>query len=299
MSFEIQPDAQGDIFIFHYTTAQGLAAILESGSLRFSSLERMNDPRERQPVNFAFRLDPALTPPSFEETIRLQESVDDVLRRGAFLSCFTAEGSEHSDDGYYTRGWARPRNWAQYADDHRGACLVFDRQAFVMETKNWLAAQASRLPEDLRHGRIVYDDRQSVDSDDGWLAMSATDDTGVRRLAEEWRTRYWSEFFFRKSTDWSSESEYRVLVWPAGRNQPFIPITSSIVGLILGSEFPEHEKSVLGVRLARLGVKRIHIGYMSWLNGSAGTIRPNLPGFDDLIDDEWVNQAPFRPTGCL
>lgn len=298
--FDIRPDAQGESFLFHYTTALGLAAILDSGCLRFSSFERMNDPRERQPMNFSF-IDPTqavtLTP---EQQSRLRGIVDDILRLGAFLACFTAEQTELSEDGYFARGWARPRSWAQYAGDHQGACLVFDREKLVQSTDDWLTAHPPRMASDIRHGRIEYEDRQSVDVHDGWLAsMSATDEDGVRKIAEEWRKKYAPEFYFRKSTDWLSESEYRVLVWPSGRQQPFIPIVESLVGIILGSEFPSPEKSILGARLARIGVERIQIGYMDWYHGSPGTGRPELPGFDDIVNETVLYQAAFRPTGRM
>ena len=103
MEFEIRPDAQGDNFIFHYTSADGLAAILDSGKLRFSDLSRLNDPRERQPISFGFS---GVVAPNHEETMRLHGVFDRVLRQSAYLACFTGENDGRSDDGYYTRGWA-------------------------------------------------------------------------------------------------------------------------------------------------------------------------------------------------
>lgn len=298
--FDIRPDAQGDNFIFHYTTPLGLAAILDSGTLRFSSLDRMNDPRERQMINLGFRFSgPTPVMPTSDHMTHLSGAVDEIVRGGAFLACFTSEGTQLSRDGFYTRGWARPRNWAQYADDHRGACLVFDRQQFIASTDSWLSAQPSRLTFDLRHGPIEYDDRQSLEADDDWLTGASTDEAVIRAMAEEWRTKYWPQLLFRKSTDWSSEMEYRVLVWPVNRQQPYIPIIDSLVGIILGSEFPSPEKSVLGARLFRIRAAPLQIGVMSWPNGAAGTSAPNpdLEGFEPADDESVLYNGRFRPTG--
>jgi len=43
--------------------------------------------------------------------------------------CFTCDeedGVGFSIDGIYSRGFCKPRMWAQYADNHSGVCLVFD-----------------------------------------------------------------------------------------------------------------------------------------------------------------------------
>ena len=34
-----------------------------------------------------------------------------------------------------SKGWARSRMWAQYADNHKGVCLIFDKLCLEKEFK--------------------------------------------------------------------------------------------------------------------------------------------------------------------
>lgn len=118
-----QPD-----LIYHYTTAQNAAAILESRVLRLSSLKGLNDPRESKEYVFPIRGN--LSIDMDEVRVRLK-AISDLVQSNVYVASFTIDETDApyvDGTGQAPRGFARARNWDQYADHHRGAVLALDRQ---------------------------------------------------------------------------------------------------------------------------------------------------------------------------
>ncbi|MGC5225469.1 DUF2971 domain-containing protein [Micromonospora sp. DT81.3] len=283
MTFLMQPQGQGDELLFHYTTAAGLAGILDSGELRLSTLERMNDPRESGKYSFGFN---SWSSGSFGDDRRagIESDINDALRGTTHLASFTREGLEESPDGYFGRGFARARNWDQYGEKHRGAVLGLNRD-------RTLAAFDELCSGDFASGPVRYENGslQSL-PDGGWLIFDESEynEVGAHGVANRWRVDYQNQLFFTKNRDWESEDEFRIVVWQAQHAN--MPIAGLIEGVILGEHHPIPEKKVLGTRLARLGVDRLIIGIMDWRHGTPGclssilTDRPGIFGFE-VVDD--------------
>ena len=58
-------------------------------------------------------------------------------------------------DYYY--GYYRPRMWAQYAEQHQGVCLVFDKEKLLKCFEKSLSAKG-----DLYYGEVDYFDGDSI-----------------------------------------------------------------------------------------------------------------------------------------
>jgi hypothetical protein len=118
-------------YVYRYIRLDGLIATLQNRSLRLSAFATMNDPREARTwsagdLTGAGRLE-AVAPLTVEE---LQAEVDRVLRRGVRVACFGRDRKPSPPDNpnLFHRGWANSSMWHHYADQHRGACMVFDAE---------------------------------------------------------------------------------------------------------------------------------------------------------------------------
>ena len=67
--------------------------------------------------------------------------------------------------------WARPRMWEQYGEVHRGACLLFDREALEPTLKEQFHPDPAFLrPVHYSEGAIADDPRVRTITDEGLLA---------------------------------------------------------------------------------------------------------------------------------
>ncbi|MCI0155419.1 DUF2971 domain-containing protein [Leifsonia shinshuensis] len=214
--------------IFHYTSAGAIAAILDSGILRFNSLERTNDPRETKEYQFAFTTQ-GRNMPEYVTADAMNEhnaKVNDIIQKNVFIACFTTDdvGLANADQpiGHGRRGFGRARNWHQYADQHRGAVLAFDR--YILE------AQLRELVSDSVAEKVFYSDIQRDIDEDGnqftWQPEHLEDPEASARLILTEKRR---QFFLTKYTDWASEREYRLLAFTQDR--PELPIADSFAGI--------------------------------------------------------------------
>jgi len=287
MTLDIDPCGCGDRYLFHYTSPAGLAGILHAGRFRFSSMDRLNDPRERKP--FEFGLNEALIPT--EDVPRAREMLGRTISEifgTAKVACFTTEGTDGSPDGYFSRGWSRARAWAQYGMDHKGACLVFDKERLT-------AAIKDACGPEMTCGPVAYEDRQNLDWSDGPAHFDNLTDDEMRQHALELRNAHGDQLFFEKNTDWASEREYRFVTFAPDAFE--VSIVDSLEGIILGEDYPPVEQAVLGERIRQADIKRIQIGEMIWMNGCPGTARVNadhLPGLEDDLDQG--EPVPLRPV---
>lgn len=295
--FSPEPDAGSHSadMLHHYTTRAGLAGILDSGVLRLSELSKMNDPRENRAYNFASVGGSGPVPDSYrtsEYTLNLRETANAVLRDKVRLFSATVDSLISGGSGYWGRGFARARNWHQYAEAHQGAVLVFDRETLVD------LAQSVNGVERVLHGPVSYIDRQIEQaSEDTWLGFNTSDleTRSPREIAEDWQDRFSNHLYFEKSLDWASEQEYRIVALADGEVE--IPIATALRAVILGEITPAYEANVLGTRLRRLGVSSLSVMRMFWQSGHPGAmvVGGELPGlfplphegqFKPLFDDE-------------
>ena len=121
-------------YIYHYTSVDTLLKyILPQKRLRFSPLENTNDPEERK-----WHVSCAVGEPGDDwSDICIHDILNEIssgIARNARIICFSQDdtGACGAWGGlYYTKGFARPRMWAQYGQNHTGVCLVFKRDNVV------------------------------------------------------------------------------------------------------------------------------------------------------------------------
>jgi hypothetical protein len=194
----------------------------------------MNDPREAMDwritlVGSAGR--------SRDDVDRLRKEFNDALKRRSKVVCFTKddEGGSGAD---LERGWAHPRMWAQYAENHTGVCLVFDRAAIEQQMR----AELQRHGE-MFSGDVIYTDEPPVPVLGAGLPfdvhVAAIEQLGVTPAVSQ-HLRHHSESLFRtKLRDWADEHEYRFIVFCEDEDPIYVPIASTLVAVLVGWQFHE------------------------------------------------------------
>ncbi|MFC6238035.1 DUF2971 domain-containing protein [Longivirga aurantiaca] len=225
--------------VYHYTSQPGLHAILATGSLRLSTFNSLNDPRENKKwmpdelLGHAGDVDDAW----FEADRAMEEAVDRLLRRGVRVGCFTETRSSGSGHGL-AKGWARPAMWAHYGAAHQGACLVFDRGAIGQAVSDHVPVRDGNLT---MCGAVDYTDRELT------LPYLGAPSTVVELKelldAVTMERDVVPSLYLQKNTDWSGEREWRVLVnqWDlpeSNLDEPlYVPWEGALLGVVLGSEY--------------------------------------------------------------
>jgi hypothetical protein len=207
-------------------------------TLRLGPLEDMNDPAEADYMGFSGRGgDPDV------DFLHLLAEAREVFHAGHKLACFTQDvpGTEEAHNwplahgqAIAFRGYARDRMWAQYAENHSGICLFFDRSRLEEAFQRQLSGVGA-----LHTGGVVYSD--DLDFASRELDLAELSRMGRQAYLEAHRDKYVRELYFRKRTDWSTEYEYRLLLLarqPSDVYQ-YISIKGALTAVCLGHRFPK------------------------------------------------------------
>ena len=225
-----------------------------------NSLAYTNDPRESKRWTFGLRTNSHFTEESEGEWAELERRTT-LAKSGFKVICFSTDSPNSKGmevDHIWERGYCRPRMWSQYAENHKGACLVFDRS----ELRTHLKASISS-DTDLFEATVRYQNRSqgpSLENNPFILNYDSLKSIGAEQTLLAHVERYRKELFFEKATDWSHESEYRFLIWDRGHDAHIVPFGSALKGIVLGESFPEQ-------RLGGLSLNNLDIGRLRWKNG--------------------------------
>lgn len=255
--------------LYHYTRARALAPIGRGRCLRFRPLAAMNDPQEALfTTGFQTGL---LGRPGEDLVLTAAEaavfnatdwtSAINQTRRSVKVGAFSTDVApdvsdvdpEHPELSVprriaALRGFAHPRMWAQYGDDGRGACLVFDLAVLRDDVRRFTEARGITWA----YGDVVY---QSVGVEQNLGFFDARrlvhDGVGATLLAN------FADSFLAKHPDWAHEQEFRFLVADGTSESLDVPISNdAVVGLVLGPAFnPRQHLRYVRTFARRFGVE--------------------------------------------
>jgi len=117
----------------HYTNLSALERILQKRELRFGPFDQTNDPFENKNLEFTIRN-------KVDSDVEYDSSIfipDGQLKKPFRLLCLSISKTLH----YF---YKRPRMWSQYADDHRGCCLILDKDALDVQFKSLKIGEAKK-----------------------------------------------------------------------------------------------------------------------------------------------------------
>jgi hypothetical protein len=146
--------------------------------------------------------------------------------------------------------------WAQYADAHRGCCLIFDRDQ--------LLASAIEVIANVRFGLVEY-----IAGFDPALHKAETADFNqpIRRVAGSDPAAQHERILgslFRKNGDWQAEREYGIVAdsWIA-QEACRIPIGECAVGIAFGQALAPHHLPIVEALRERFGLSGLDPALMT------------------------------------
>ena len=201
---------------------------------RLSVLASMNDPRESKDwILHTVRSKSGAT----VDRKALDEAVAGYKRK-VRIGAFCRDQPSTSDNEPSVRGYGRPRMWAQYADNHRGVCIVLDRGRLDQAIRRKYPDHGDSW---VRDGEVEY---VTSYNDPASIAIEYREG-GVQACVTEYFTRYGGSLFFTKHVDWRDENEFRWVYFDAdesgtgstGNELSYVDIRGSVVGLVLGGDY--------------------------------------------------------------
>lgn len=243
-----------DMLVCKYMKAcTTLRHVLPKGTIRFSPFIEMNDPRETEAQ---FECDSFLSGSMPPDYFTLQDQYRDDFRHKAIVFCATRDNYSQSDrDLMMRRGFGKMRMWAQYGDNHRGTCLVFQRDLLQA------SAEAVFGYEKLWCGCIDYD-REMLSAGAGAFTF---DHEEFRRSSHEYivdhSKHYRHALFFRKHEDWADEKEWRMATISKGQGGVEVKYKRSLKFIIVGHRVNER---VIGEIKRLYDGPVLRLAYQQW-----------------------------------
>jgi len=261
--------------IFHYTRMEtALLRILPERKLLISPIGLTNDPKETKSWSIPKPswLSPDSDQKSKQNTLAakvLDKEVPRVMKEEWKVLCFTLEHSipYRIEDPMerlqysFNHGYAHPRMWAQYAENHKGVCLWFDGKKLDENLNKGLGKRCrifrGRVQYNIAPGALIIPPLPRTIFEDIQIL-------GQKEAARKYVFDHYERFFLRKHFDWEAEAEYRWLVHSLKKAPEFVSIQGAIKGVLVGVDFPkEYEPSL------RELCKDIQVpaGQLKWQNG--------------------------------
>jgi hypothetical protein len=224
--------------VFHYTShTAALEGILHTGRIIFGDLRHTNDPYE----SCVWDLSPGMWGGTVQDSTNNLIAADriiDTIHRRCRLFCTSQDNGDRAsapDIPYLSRGFLIPPLWAHYATNHKGICLAFDKFRLYKTVKDSAATDNIMvIAKD-----VSYDGPPNLRQPAFGIDITGIESDKIPNIVLDHIQRYKEILLFTKDRTWSYENEFRLAVICCD-DKPFeIDITDSIVGIILGSQFPE------------------------------------------------------------
>jgi hypothetical protein len=113
-------------YIYHYSPFAKV--ILNNRTLKFGMYTKTNDPKESKDWMFEVGSNEGVDVGCYNMD-ELGSWFSRELKAKTRLACFAMDAEPLTGTHFidiFNRGFCKPKMWAQYADRHRGVCLVFD-----------------------------------------------------------------------------------------------------------------------------------------------------------------------------
>ena len=207
------PPDYDDGLLYHFTNAEALFKILESMTLKLSSMSSVDDLNEKciccRDDGWGIN------------GINIEKYVE--------LHCKTLSFSRN-----YYEGEERPSNvqsainlprmWAEYADKNNGACIIISERRFLEENQVILKNSFSDI-SDVEYHSMLYDG-----------SIVANDNP------EQFVKEHYKHILFKKHSDWQGQHERRLFC--LGSDIKYLSIEKSLCGICIGANFGKNSESM-------------------------------------------------------
>lgn len=251
-------------YLYHYTSIdKAVQFILKDRTLMFNSLRGTNDPKESRNWKFDFHIDDNLSP-TFKESTQLWRDVSEEIKTKCKVLCFSKDmpglGKDMLND-IYLRGFAKPRMWAQYGDNHKGLCLIFDRKRIESLLIEQFDQESELYGSDIsyRNSPLKGDIRSSPYT----LNYPLLRELGIAEYVKRHIYTYNSELIFEKSLDWRDENEYRFLMHIDSLENQFLKFGNALKGVVFGAAATDDDQRDIFQLVYKGGTQFEQISYIN------------------------------------
>lgn len=181
--------------------------------------------------------------------------------------CFAQDTLGYAGMSYSDRGFSKPRMWAQYANNHKGVCLVFNKELLINKVKNQFANcffKCENIRYDNQLQRVI--DAYSLKTSE--LNKKSIEDVVIDKVQD-----YWDIYYFTKHIDWISENEFRIVLKYA-QEFAYVDIDGILDAIILGTGVDLSIINSIKINLRQFKEKP-EIRNLFWMH-SAYTLSPNV-----------------------
>lgn len=260
----------------HYTRADtAFGHIIPGGSLKLNAYKNMRDPMEsKRPEPRQMTWKSRGSEESAEHLHVLQMARDRFRAvRNPMLLVSLTRGDQTliaREERTFGCAWARPRMWEQYAENHAGVCLVFDRAQLLDE----LRASLGRLGS-YWEGPVHYTPQGFGGSRGAILERGSFHEQTVDHDVLQHVEKHFADFFLLKTTDWATEFEYRFVLHRPDETlgQLVDPVLASygaaLRSVIVGESFPPWQLPGAHRLTEEFGVE---LRVMQWALGFPGSL---------------------------
>lgn len=266
----INPVTSLDQYVYHYTrTETALQFILKNGTLKFSTFDKVNDPREYKDWTFypCIRHGIELEPAGWDA---ITKKVSEEIKSAAKLICFSRDkpptDTKWQPEDLLARGFKKPSMWHHYAGAHDGVCLMFDRHKLNTAFKRQVGASILiGSPVSYSNSEILPD----LTNDPFFIDLTAASSFDqlpnvISTIISAHRNRWMKRLFFTKILDWNNEEEYRWLLLNDDPNQCYLRFEDALEGIIVGERVPKDREEEFLKYCALYGAE---IADLEWRNG--------------------------------
>lgn len=249
---------QDNRYLFHYTTEYiAIEYILKNCELKFSTRESSHDPFEQNELKHVFTSS-AFGPNGFVGFDSKYDYIREInnVRNKVKYACFCID-ADNLLSYPWDKGCFRSRMWSQYANSHKGVCLVFDYKA--MEKLSFEVLPATEKTW-IINSRVGYNDENN--NLKKVLEVSSKD----HDLIPSNRVKLFCEaYLFTKLKDYENENEYRICIYDdTDSKNILVNVKEAFRGIILGYNFPDVYLSVIKMFSDQL---KIPVVRANWFRG--------------------------------
>lgn len=233
-------------YLYHYTSIEkALDFILKDRTLMFNSLRGTNDPKESKNWKFDFHVEDKLSP-TYDESMKLWHDVSEEIKTKCKVLCFSKDmpglGQDMIND-IYLRGFAKPRMWAQYGDNHKGLCFAFERKRIEALLIEQFGQCAELYGSDINYKNSPL--KGDITRSPYTLDYPLLREVGIAEYVKLHIDTYNAELIFEKSLDWRDENEYRFLKHIDSLENQFLHFENALKGIVFGADTSEeHQRAV-------------------------------------------------------
>lgn len=222
-------------YLYHFTSAKkAFNYILKTMKLRYSKIPTLNDPFEVK--RFRFDVWQPFSQKIGYDFLSKRKKIKDYYDMNANIICFSTDVKNNKLE---RKGFHLFQMWAHYADNHKGVCLVFDKETLLKEL-NTISPDKYLIFK----GIVQYKDFIKEPPTFYETAKNRNFDN-KNYLLKHLNTRK-IDLFFTKDKQWSDEYEYRIVLFYKKERKKnikneYININKSLENIILGNDFSKNK----------------------------------------------------------